>query len=156
MELVIIAVLLVVGLILLVAEGYLFPGISLAGICSTACLIFANVYAYLHLGGMACLVTFLITLVSCGGILLWVFRSKALERAALKEDIDSTVHNTAVDSIRPGDKGIAITRLALIGNAEINGHIVEVKSLDGFIDEKTPIVVQRVLESTVWVLPAKE
>ena len=152
MELVIIAVLLVVGLILLVAEVYLFPGISLAGICSTACLIFANVYAYLHLGCMACLVTFLITLVSCGGILLWVFRSKALERAALKEDIDSTVHNTAVDSIRPGDKGIAITRLALIGN----GHIVEVKSLDGFIDEKTPIVVQRVVESTVWVLPAKE
>ena len=36
MELVIIAVLLVVGLILLVAEVYLFPGISLAGICSTA------------------------------------------------------------------------------------------------------------------------
>lgn len=156
MDILIIAVTLLVGLVLLVAEVYLFPGISLAGICATGCLIFANAYAYIYLGGQACLITFLITLVGSGGILLWVFRSKALERAALKADISGTVYNNALDAIHPGDRGVAVTRLALIGNAEINGHLVEVKSLEGFIDEKTPIVVERVVEGLVLVSPAEK
>ena len=53
--------------------------------------------------------------------------------------------------IRIGDKGIAITRLALIGNANFNGHIIEVRSADGLIDENTPIYVERMVEGTVIV-----
>lgn len=156
MDILIIAVTLLIGLILLVAEVYLFPGISLAGLCATGCLIFANTYAYIYLGGQACLVTFIITLVGSGGILLWVFRSKALERVALKTEISSTLHNRVIDKIRPGDHGVAVTRLALIGNAKINGHIVEVKSQDGFIDEKTPIVVERVTKDAILVSPVQD
>jgi hypothetical protein len=50
-----------------------------------------------------------------------------------------------------GDKGHAVTRLALIGNADINGHILEVRSADGFIDEKTPIVVERIKDGCILV-----
>lgn len=38
--------------------------------------------------------------------------------------------------LKPGDKGISVTRLTLIGNADFNGHIIEVQSADGFINEK--------------------
>jgi membrane-bound ClpP family serine protease len=50
-----------------------------------------------------------------------------------------------------GDKGKALTRLALIGNAEINGAVVEVKSSGDFLDPGTPIVVVRVLEALITV-----
>ena len=54
-------------------------------------------------------------------------------------------------SVKPGDTGVATTRLALIGYAEINGRIVEVKSDDGFIDEKTPVRVCRLADGVVFV-----
>jgi hypothetical protein len=39
----------------------------------------------------------------------------------------------------------------LIGNAEINGAVVEVKSSGEFLDPGTPIVVVRVLEALITV-----
>jgi hypothetical protein len=41
--------------------------------------------------------------------------------------------------------------LALIGYAEIDGKIVEVKSIDGFLDEKTPVIVSRIADGSILV-----
>jgi len=46
---------------------------------------------------------------------------------------------------------VALTRLALIGNAEFKGHIIEVRSSDGFIDEKSKIRIERILDGVVMV-----
>ncbi len=73
----------------------------------------------------------------------------------LKSTIDSTAATAAQLSVRPGDTGRALTRLALIGNAEINGRRVEVKSAGSFIDEGTSIVVTEVSEALVIVKPAE-
>ena len=53
-----------------------------------------------------------------------------------------------------GERGVALTRLALIGNAQIGGRTVEVKSEGGFIEEGTPLVVTRVDTAQVMVRPA--
>ena len=53
--------------------------------------------------------------------------------------------------MRPGDEGRALTRLALIGNAEIGGRRVEVKSAGEFIDPGTPVVVTEVSEALIVV-----
>ena len=42
-------------------------------------------------------------------------------------------------------------RLALIGNADIGGRLVEVKSADGFLDEGTPVIVVRVEDAQITV-----
>lgn len=153
MEILIIVVVMLIGLILLLAEVYLFSGASIAGIGAMCCLVFANIYTYINMGGTACLITFIATLISGAGILLWVLRSKSLDKVALNENIESTVHNEAIDNIHLGDTGITVTRLTLIGNATINGHIVEVKSLCGFIDEKTPIIVKAFDKDLIMVEP---
>ena len=41
--------------------------------------------------------------------------------------------------------------LALIGNADIGGRLVEVKSADGFLDEGTPVIVVRVEDAQITV-----
>ena len=46
-------------------------------------------------------------------------------------------------------------RLALIGEAEINGNIVEVKSESGLVDEGAPVEVVRLSEDTVFVKTIK-
>ena len=61
------------------------------------------------------------------------------------------VRSSAEEKVKIGDTGITTTRLALIGYAEINGDIVEVKSTDGFLNEKTPIIVNRITDGVILV-----
>ena len=78
-------------------------------------------------------------------------RSKMLDKLALKKNIDSKVDRSAEQSVKVGDTGISTTRLAQIGYAEINDKIVEVKSMNGFLDEKTPVIVARINDGTIMV-----
>ena len=88
---------------------------------------------------------------ACIGSIIWFMRSKMLDKLALKKDIDSKVDRSAEKSVKVGDTGISTTRLAQIGYAEINGNIVEVRSIDGFLNEKTPIIVSRITDGTILV-----
>ena len=92
-----------------------------------------------------------ISIITCVGSLVWFMRSKTLDKIALKKNITSKVDRSAEEKVKIGDTGITTTRLALIGYAEINGDIVEVKSTDGFLNEKTPIIVNRITDGVILV-----
>ena len=143
MDILIIIVLIVAAVILFLVELFVIPGISIAGILAGACMIYANYYAFAYLGTTAGFITLGVSAIACIGSLILFMRSKTLDKVALKKNITSKVDRTAADQVKVGDTGVAITRLALIGNAEIDGNIVEVKSMDGFLNEKTPIIVNR-------------
>ena len=83
-------------------------------------------------------------------------RSKTLDKIALKKNITSKVDRSAEEKVKVGDIGVTTTRLALIGYAEINGDIVEVKSSDGFLNEKTPIIVDRIADGVLLVERLKQ
>ena len=78
-------------------------------------------------------------------------RSKTLDKVALKKDIEGKVDRDAEHRVKVGDQGVAVTRLALFGQAEINGDLVEVKSCDGFLNPKTPIKVVRINDGNILV-----
>ena len=103
------------------------------------------------MGTAAGFITLAITAVACVGSLVWFMRSKTLDKIALKKDITSKVDRSAEEKVKVGDTGVTTTRLALIGYAEINGDIVEVKSTDGFLNEKTPIIVTRITDGVLLV-----
>lgn len=151
MSILIITLLLITGFLLFITEVFLIPGISIAGIVSGVCLLFANYYAFAYLGVTEGVITLLVTAVGCIVITVWFMRSKTLDKLALKKDIDSKVENKAARHIRIGDAGVTVTRLALIGNAEFDGNIVEVRSADGLLDEKTMVVVDRIDEGVIIV-----
>ena len=114
-----------------------------------------NYYAFAHVGTGAGILTLAVTAVASIGSLVWFMRSKTLDRLSLKADIDGQVDRSAEQSLRPGDTGVTTTRLALIGYAEINGRIVEVKSTGEYLDEHTPVRVARVVDGTVLVEKVK-
>lgn len=151
MDILIISVLIIVAVILFLVELFVIPGISLAGISGLVCILYANYYAFANLGTAGGFITLGVSALACIGALIWFMRSKMLDKLALKKNIDSTVDKTAEKSINVGDTGISTTRLAQIGYAEINGKIVEVKSTDGFLNEKTPIIVRRITDGTILV-----
>lgn len=151
MEITIIVILIIAAVILLLVELFFIPGISVAGFLAVACLIFANYYAFAYMGMLPGFITLSVSAVACIGSMVLFMRSKTLEKVALNKNITSKVDRHAENSIKVGDTGVSITRLALIGQAEINNKIVEVKSADGFLDEKTPIVVTRIFDGLILV-----
>lgn len=151
MDILIIAILIIAAVILFLVELFIIPGISLAGISALVCILYANYYAFANMGMAGGFITLGISAAACIGSLVWFMRSKMLDKLALKENIDSKVDRSAEQSIKVGDTGVSTTRLAQIGYAEINDKIVEVKSMDGFLDEKTPIIVSRISDGTIMV-----
>jgi membrane-bound ClpP family serine protease len=151
MDILIIVILVLVAVLLLLVELFLLPGVSIAGFLSAGAFIFANYYAFAYMGYTAGLITLVVSMVAVVAALIGFMRSKTLDKISLKKSITSKVDRTAADGVKVGDKGVAITRLALIGNAEIDGQIVEVKSSDGFLEEKTPVVVTRIMDGVIMV-----
>lgn len=156
MDILIITLLIIAAIVLFLIEVFLIPGISIAGILSGGCIIFANYYAFVYMGTEAGFITLVITIMACTGSLIWFMRSKMLDRVSLKQNITSQVDRTVEHKVQVGNTGITTTRLALIGRAEINGNIIEVKSAEGFIDEKTPVIVTRIADGNIWVEKKEE
>ena len=146
MSLLIIALLIVVAVVLLLIELFLIPGFGIAGIAALACLAYANYAAFIHFGLQTGGITLVASVVVCVVAVRWFMHSRTLDRLSLKQDISSKVERPAQGSITPGMKGTTLTRLALIGKADFGGRIVEVKSADGFLNEKTPVVVLRIVD----------
>lgn len=151
MDIFIITLLIVGAVVLFLVELFFIPGISIAGILALASLTYATYYAFVNLGDAAGFITLAISVIACAVSLIIFMRSKTLDKVALKKNITSKIDKHAEQSLKVGDTGVTITRLALIGHAEINDKIVEVKSSDGFLDEKTPVVVERIMDGTVLV-----
>ena len=156
MDIIILIALLVAAAVFLLIELFLIPGVSIAGILAAACAIYANYYAFAHLGVIGGFLTLGVTIV-VGILAVWGFmRSKTLDRLSLQQDVASTVDRGAATRVQVGDRGVTITRLALIGQALIGGEPVEVKSTEGFMDEKTPIVVTRIADGVILVAKDNE
>ena len=151
MDIVIIVSLIIAGLILFIIEVFLLPGISFAGIVSAGCLLYANYYAFDTLGTIPGCITLAVSAIGVIGITIWFMRSKTVDKLSLKKTIDYRPEPLKGLDLKVGDEGIALTRLALIGNAEFNGRIIEVRSSGDFIDEKSKIRVERILDGVVMV-----
>lgn len=147
----IIVALIIVALVLMVVEMLLIPGFGLAGLGAIGAFGYANYYAFTELGYLAGFITLSSSLILAILVVTYVLRSRTFDKWGLKKNIESTVATEASKEVKAGDTGVTITRLALIGNALINDNIVEVKSCDGFLDENTPIIVERILEHVIMV-----
>lgn len=151
MDIAVILFLFFISAVLMLIEIFVIPGTSISGVAALCCLITAD-YMTFHLYGTGIgLAVLAVSAVIFCLLLYGLVRSKLWDRYSLHKTIDSTSATEAQLSVKPGDEGIALTRLALIGNAEINGKTVEVKSASGFLDEGTPIIVVHVQEAQILV-----
>ena len=63
-------------------------------------------------------------------------------RFSLKQKVDSSVMPEPVQqSVRVGDTGMTVSRLAPMGKVEIGGKIYEAKSMDSYIDPRREVEV---------------
>lgn len=149
---IIVAVSIVLGILLLLIEFFLLPGISIAGVGGAIFMVGGVIYSYIYLGSTAGNITLALSLILLALAFVWLLKSKSLQKIALTADIRETVDNSDLKSLQPGDTGITVSRLNPIGKVMINEVTVEGKSFDGeLIDEDTEIEVVRVESYNVTV-----
>ncbi len=151
MELVIIAVLAFLGILLLAVEVMLIPGFGITGVAGVALLASAVAYAFMAIGVSAGWLVLAIAVVLIVLLVMWAAYGRTFKRLALNNSIQSSTKNPATDTLKAGDEGVAVTRLALVGEAAFGDAQVEVTSADGFIDEGEAIFVSRIDENSVFV-----
>lgn len=148
--------LVIIGIFFMIVEVFLIPGISVAGIGSTICLISGIVLAYIKLGPVAGTWTLGLSMLALGVVLYWFFRSKTLDKMALKTEIGSKTEPFHGLDVQPGDKGKTISRLAPIGKILINGKTIEGRSENEMIDQNTMVEVIEVGTYNVLVRKLQE
>ncbi|MDD4108446.1 MAG: NfeD family protein [Prolixibacteraceae bacterium] len=124
---------------------------SIAGIGGLLFLGSAVYYAYAFIGPEAGHLTLVAAFVMMTiGIIIFI-RSKALEKMSLKTEIDSKNEPLKDVDLKVGDVGITSSRLAPMGKIKVNGHVIEAKALDDFIDQDEEVVIIKVQSTNVLV-----
>ena len=141
--------LILAGLLLLLAEIFIIPGIGVAGFLGIASLTGSCWYAFSHLGNAAGVGVTVFNVILLIGLLAYALRSKTWKRFELQEVIAEPAATGL--AFVPGDHGVTVTRLAPMGMARINSRSVEVTSEEGMLDPGIEIEVTRVEGNKIFV-----
>lgn len=149
----IIIILILTGLLLLVLEFFVLPGITIAGIGGVI-MIGSGVYiGYSKYGSSTGNIIVAITLLALIVVIGIALRSRTWNKLMLNTTITGSIETVSESLIHAGDKGIAITRLNPIGNVRVNGQEVEARCPGNFVDAQTPVEIVKVYKTYVVVKP---
>jgi len=153
MTIFIIILLIVFGIVLLLLEFLVIPGVTLAAIAGIL-MIGGGIYlSYEHYGNIIGNITVLSTLILSVSVLALALKSKTWNKIKLKTEVNSKVSKDEVDEVAVGDLGISVSRLAPMGKIKVNKMILEAKSTGVYIDEKTKIEIVGIIDKIIIVKP---
>ena len=151
MEWLIVTMLIVIGLVLVLLEFLVFPGVNVAGILGFVCIIagiyFGYTYDPLPVGHFILLGTALF----CGLATWYALRSNTWKNLSLHAELDASVEGVDETTVHVGDTGMTVGRLAPMGNVRVDNELMEAESLSGYIDANQEVVVVKVLKNKIIV-----
>ena len=156
MSLLAIILLIFLGLVLLLIEFAVIPGVTIAGVGGFL-LLAASVYiAFAEMGNVAGFITLAVVLVLSPILVYYFFKSRAGKKMILDSKIDARIENVSPGRINVGDTGISIGRLAPTGKIKVNGEVAEAQSAGSFIDHQVEIRVTKIHLNKIIVEPLKK
>lgn len=148
-----IIILTLLGVILLLTEILLIPGVGVAGILGLAAQAGACFYAFNTYGPEAGWIVTLVNLLLLIGFLVFALRARTWKKFTLNTKIDSKVQPDPDTILAIGDTGKTVTRLAPMGTARIEGRTYEVKALEGMLDAGVDVEVVLIEDNRIFVKP---
>jgi membrane-bound ClpP family serine protease len=153
----VVIILIVLGILLFVIEFLLVPGITIAGIGGLVLTVFGVYKAFNDFGSSTGVWVLIGTLMLSVFVIAMSLRARTWNRLMLKTNIKGTVDAVPTkEEIKEGDGGTTLTRLAPMGKVLVNDVVREAKSIEGYIDEHTDIVVVSVVGTRISVKPFKD
>ena len=143
--------LIIVGIVLILAEILLIPGVGVAGILGVLSLGGSCYYAFYEFGNMTGGIVTGVNALLLVVTLVYVLRAKTWKRMSLDTNIDSKAVEDESSYVAVGDRGQAVTRLAPVGSVRFGSRVAEVKALEGIIDAGTEVVVVMIEDRRIYV-----
>lgn len=153
MTLTAIILLIILGLILLLLEILVLPGIGVAGVAGGLLMITGIFFAY-RIDNTTGHFIFAGSFLASLGLIALSLRSKTWDRIMLKTEIAGRVNTLEGNEVKAGDKGVTVSRLAPMGKVKINDQYAEASAQGEFIDENTEVTVVKVDGSKIIVKKA--
>ncbi len=153
MSILAIILLILLGLVLLLIEFAVIPGVTIAGIGGFLLLGGAVYVAFAEYGTLPGFITLAIVLILAPAMVYYFFKSRTGKKMILEKNIDGKVDLINKEKIVVGDTGKAIGRLAPMGKVKVNGETVEAQSTGTFIDHNTEIRVLKIESNKIIVEP---
>lgn len=148
--------LLLLGIILMLVEMLLVPGVGVAGFLSFGALGAACWYAFAEISAAAGWWVTFAAVVLLGVMLFFALRAKTWSRFELRTEVTSRV-GTEAQQLRVGERGVAYTRLAPMGTGRFGAVSCEVKSHDNaLVDAGTPVEIVAIEENRPLVKPVNQ
>lgn len=142
MDLFYIILLVVLGLLFLVAELVLLPGVSVGAILAMVSYGSAIYLAFRNLGTAAGIVVIVVILILSLIAVVVSLRAKTWQRFSLRQEIrSSSMPVLPAEELHPGDRGTTLSRLSPMGKVEIGGRVYEAKSTGAYVDPQQEIEV---------------
>lgn len=142
MELFYVVLLVFFGLLFLVAELILLPGVSVGAILamvSYGAAIYLSFRDFGTVGGVTVIIVIL--LVSLVAVVVSL-RAKTWQRFSLRQEIrSSSMSVMPAEELRIGDRGTTLSRLSPMGKVEIDGKVYEAKSTGAYVDPRCEVEV---------------
>jgi membrane-bound ClpP family serine protease len=151
-----IILLIFLGLLLLLIEFAVIPGVTIAGIGGFILLGISVYIAFVSYGTGIGFLTLTFVLVASPLMIYYFFKSKTGGKMILESFIDGKVDSMDLEKIHVGDTGKTIGRLAPSGKVKVNGEVMEAQSTGGFVDHNTEIKVLKILTNKIIVEPLKK
>lgn len=152
MDILIILFLIFLGIVLLLIEFTILPGISIAGIGGILLFGYSIYLAFIHYGPLAGFLTLGFVVVVAPLLVVLVFKGKTGKKMVLSTTITG-VANQIDDKIKVGDLGVTIGRLAPMGKIRVNGEVVEVRSTGAYVDPGESVRIIEIEKSQITVEP---
>lgn len=148
-----IILLILTGILLIILEILVIPGITVAGLSGLGLMVGGVYISYSKFGTATGSWVLFSTLLITVALILWALRSKTWKRFSLDTEISNNVETFAEGAIKVGDKGITITRLNPMGKVRVNDIEVEARCPDSFVDPQVEIEVTKVTKTYIFVKP---
>ena len=132
--------LLIFGVLFLIAELVLLPGVLIGALLSMVCYGSAIYLGFQESTTMG-VVMIVLAVVSALVASVFSLRAKTWQRFALNKEIQSQSMPSPADEVKVGARGVTVSRLSPMGKVEIEGRMYEAKSMDAYIDPKCAIEV---------------
>ena len=133
--------LVLLGLLFLLVELVLLPGVSVGALLTLVCYGSALYLAFTNFGTTVGLIVLAVILMLSIVAIIFSLRAKTWRRLSLNEEVASSSMPSPEQSLKIGDTGRALSRLAPMGKVEFAGQIFEAKSLDSYIDARSIVEV---------------
>lgn len=148
-----IVLLILLGLLLLLIEFAVIPGVTIAGIGGFLLLIASVFISFKEYGTGAGFITLTVVIIAAPLMIYYFFKSRSGKKMILENKIKGKVETVDSQKIQVGDIGKTIGRLAPTGKVKVNGEVVEAQSTGVFIDQKTEIKVVKIISNKIIVEP---